>query len=72
MAIILAGRQTIRMVPNSIPCPPSRSEEIMAAMAADTGLLVMPNEAAMTERLIGRSGRVLLAWAISLMIGSRL
>ena len=48
------------------------SVDTMAAMAAETGLLVMPSEAAITDRLIGRSGRILLAWAISLMMGSRL
>ena len=67
MATSEAGTQTIRIVPSSTPAPPKRSWEMMAA---ETGEPVMPSEAEMTAKLKGRSGRILLAWAISLMMGS--
>ena len=40
-----------------------------AAVAADTGLPVMPNDAEMVATLNGRSGRILELVAISEMIG---
>ena len=70
MATSEAGTQTIRIVPSSTPAPPKRSWEMMAAVAAETGEPVMPSEAEMTAKLKGHSGRILLAWAISLMMGS--
>ena len=65
------GTQTISTVPSSIPLAPSRSWLISAAVAALTGLQVIPSEAAITLRLSGRSGRILLVCATSEMIGSR-
>ena len=59
--MILAGIQTIRTVPNSIPLAPNISWEIRAAVAAETGLPVIPNEADTVARLTGRSGRILFA-----------
>ena len=52
-----------------MPLAPNRSEEIMAAVAADTGLPVIPNEAAMVATLNGRSGRIFVSFAISAIIG---
>ena len=43
---------------------------MMAAVAAETGLPVMPNEAAMVATVMGRSGRIFEFLAISEMIGS--
>ncbi len=43
----------------------------MAAVAAETGLPVMPSDAAIVATLIGRSGRILLLVAISEMIGNK-
>ena len=54
-----------------MPLAPNKSEEIMAAVAADTGLPVIPNEAAIVATLNGRSGRILVSFAISAIIGKR-
>ena len=70
MAISDAGTQIINISFSSIPFPPSKSAEIMAAVAAETGLPVMPNEAAIAATLNGRSGRIFELVAISEIIGS--
>ena len=70
MAMKEAGIQTRSMVPSSTPLQPSKSVLMMAAVAADTGLPVIPKEAAMVATLRGRSGRILELVAISEMIGS--
>ena len=54
-----------------MPAPPNRSVLMTAAVAADTGLPVMPSEAAMVATLSGRSGRILELVAISEMMGRR-
>ena len=64
-----AGIHTIRMCFSSMPAPPSRSVLMTAAVAADTGLPVMPSEAAMVDTLSGRSGRIFELVAISEMMG---
>ena len=66
-----AGMQISITSLSSTPAPPKRSVEMMAAVAADTGLPVMPSEAAMAETLIGRSGRIFELVAISDMMGSK-
>ena len=70
MAISEAGIQTSRMSFSSMPCPPRRSVLMTAAVAADIGLPVIPNEAAMVATVIGRSGRILLFVAISEIMGN--
>ena len=55
------GIQIIKTVPNSMPFAPSKSWLINAAVAALTGLQVIPKEAAITLRLKGRSGLILFA-----------
>ena len=71
MATSEAGMQTMRMCFNSMPAPPNRSVLMTAAVAAETGLPVMPSEAAMVATLSGRSGRILELVAISEMMGRR-
>ena len=71
MAMSDAGMQMRRMSFSSMPRPPSRSVLMTAAVAAETGLPVMPSEAAIAATLIGRSGRILLLVAISEMMGSK-
>ena len=70
MAMSEAGIQMMRMSLSSMPRPPSRSALMTAAVAADTGLPVMPSEAATAATLSGLSGRILLLVAISEMMGS--
>ena len=54
----------------SMPFNPRISVLMMAAVAALTGLPVMPSDAAMTLTLNGLSGLILFAYAISEMMGS--
>ena len=70
MAMSDAGMQIISTSFSSIPLQPSKSVEIIAAVAAETGLPVMPNEAAIVATLIGRSGLIFELVAISEIIGS--
>ena len=65
-----AGIHTNMISFNSMPCPPNRSVEMTAAVAADIGLPVMPNEAAIVDTVMGRSGRIFELLAISAMMGS--
>ena len=53
-----------------MPCPPSKSVEITAAVAADIGEPVIPSEAAIVATVMGRSGRILEFLAISEIIGN--
>ena len=61
---------TMRMSSMPMPCSPSIDCERMAAVAADTGEQVMPNDAVTVATLNGRSGRTLFFWAISEMMGN--
>ena len=70
IAISEAGIQIIITSFSSTPAPPSKSVLIMAAVAADTGLPVMPSEAAIVATLNGRSGLIFEFVAISEMIGN--
>ena len=69
MATSDAGMHTTRMCFSSMPVPPRRSELMAAAVAADTGLPVMPSDAEMVDTLSGRSGRIFELAAISEMMG---
>ena len=61
---------TMRMSSMPMPYSPNIDWERMAAVAADTGEPVMPNDAETVATLNGRSGRTWSLRAISAMMGS--
>ena len=70
MAMREAGMVIAMISVIPIPLSPNNISDTIAAVAADTGEPVHPNDAAIVATLRGRSGRTLSLRAISEMIGS--
>ncbi len=67
MPITVEGMQTFKISPSFIPLADTTVSN--AAVAAETGLAVIPMWEAITLILIARSGRILFLMAISAMMG---